>query len=90
MEKKKNLVNTETYAKYVHWKETYASEPGFLILWSDGTWDEVIIPCGANYYINGKSIKQNMNLKKVILGKMKKDDAMKYINQRISKIMEAV
>ena len=90
MDKKKNLANTETYAKYVHWKETYASEPGFLILWSDGTWDEVIIPCGANYYINGKSIKQNMNLKKVILGKMKKDDAMKYINQRISKIMEAV
>lgn len=90
MDKKKNLVNAETYAKYVHWKETYASEPGFLILWSDGTWDEVIIPCGANYYINGKSIKQNMNLKKVILGKMKKDDAMKYINQCISKIMEAV
>lgn len=90
MNKKKNLVNTETYAKYVYWKETYASEPGFLILWSDGTRNEVTIPCGANCYINGKSIKQNMNLKKGILGKMKKDDAMKYVNNHVSKIMEAV
>ena len=67
-------------AEYTHWRDAYLVKE-FVIMWSDHTWEIIRCPF-ENYWIGDKSYKQHMQLNKVVSGKMTKEQAMEFINQR--------
>ena len=50
-------------------------------MWSDHTWETICCPF-TDYWIGKKSYKQYMDLNKVVSGKMSKEEAMKFINEK--------
>ena len=77
------MVN-ETIACYVHWKGTYVTRE-FIILWSDHTWETICCPTDQ-YWIDHKTLKQFMQLNKIVYGKMNREEAMNYINKKFKEI----
>lgn len=70
----------EVIAEYVHWRDTCDGKQ-FIIMWSDHTWETICCPF-TDYWIGKKSYKQYMDLNKVVSGKMSKEEAMKFINEK--------
>ena len=70
----------EIIAEYVHWRDTCDGKQ-FIIMWSDHTWETICCPF-TDYWIGKKSYKQYMDLNKVVSGKMSKEKAMKFINEK--------
>lgn len=70
----------EIIAEYVHWRDTCDGKQ-FVIMWSDHTWEIIRCPF-TDYWIGKKSYKQYMELNKIVSGKMNKENAMKFINEK--------
>lgn len=70
----------EIIAEYVHWRDTCNGKE-FVIMWSDHTWEIIRCPF-TDYWICKKSYKQYMELNKIVSGKMNKESAMKFINEK--------
>ena len=62
------------------WRDTCDGKQ-FVIMWSDHTWETIRCPF-TDYWIGKKSYKQYMELNKVVSGKMSKEKAMKFINEK--------
>lgn len=77
--------NNEVIARYTHWRD--ANEKAFIIMWSDHTWETIKYP-SESYWVGNKSYKQYMELNKVVSGKMTKEQAMKFINEKFEGLRE--
>lgn len=75
----------EPIAMYVHWRD--ACKKAFIIMWSDGTWEQIEYP-RESYWVGNKSYKQYMPLNKIVSCKMTKTEAMKFINEKFEGLRE--
>lgn len=73
-------MNNKVIGMYVYWRDTTHIKE-FVIMWSDNTWETIRCPF-TEYYINGKSFKQYMELQKLISSKATKEAFMKHIQKK--------
>lgn len=75
----------EVYAKYIKWINYSYYKPKFLILWSDDTYSTIEFENGKKHAILD-DLRPFFKLNIVISKRMKKEEAMNYINNKLQEL----
>ena len=74
------MTENKVYVKMIKWTARYSPVHEFLVLWTDHTWDE--------FQFNPKTYdyRATMQIGKITSKRMTKEQAIKYIKERIKEI----
>lgn len=75
----------EAYVVNIHWSSG-SGNAEFIVLYSDFTWEKIECPCGIGTMIGDKTLKQHLNLNKIVSGHRTKEELYSYIEQKFKEL----